>query len=98
MAEKTEKTEPKSKPKAPAVPELFSMLPPGQLQRVATLPERCACPVRVGARFALVIRLGDVLRFIEGKPEPERMRELFSKKKARGAVDVDVSTVRGLLN
>ncbi len=95
MAEKTEK---KSKPKAPAVPELFSMLPPGQLQRVATLPERCACPVRAGDRFALVIRLGDVLRFIEGKPEPERMRELFSKKKARGAVDVDVSTVRGLLN
>lgn len=93
-----DKKKPATKPKAAAVPALLELLPPAQLQRVATLPQRTACPVRAGDRFGVVLRVGEAVRFIEGRPTPEKVAALFSKKKPAGAVDVDVSKLRGLLN
>jgi hypothetical protein len=93
-----DKKTPKAKPKAAAVPALLELLPPAQLQRVATLPERTACPVRAGDRFGVVLRIGEAVRFIDGRPTPKQIAALFSKTKPAGAVDVDVSKLRALLN
>lgn len=91
-----DKKKPAKKTKSAAVPELLELLPPAQLQRVATLPQRTACPVRAGDRFGVVLRVGEAVRFMEGRPTPEKVAAMFSKKEQAGAVEVDVSTLRGL--